>query len=126
LEIITTDYRPMAEIIFSKRSLDKITVNFEEFISVKGIKALGNQVATDKIKTVNLLESLPYKEPVEEKVENIEVNEEEEIIEDKLPLNVAETKKAFVETKEDKAKKALARAIKKKKEENDDSQTELF
>ncbi len=130
LEIIATDYRPMAEVIFSKRSLDKVEVNFEDFIAVKGIKAQGNQLTTDKIRTVNLLESLPYEEPEEEMVEEIEVNEEEEIIEDTLPLEIEELpQKDFVEKKEDKAKKALERALQKKKkntEEDDDSQTALF
>ncbi len=130
LEIIATDYRPMAEVIFSKRSIDKVEVNFEDFIAVKGIKAQGNQLTTDKIRTVNLLESLLYEEPEEEKVEEIEVNEEEEIVEDTLPLEIEEVpQKDFVETKEDKAKKALARALQKKKkakEEDDDSQTALF
>jgi len=130
LEIISTDFRPMAEVVFSKRSLEKITVNFEDFIAIKGIKAQGNQLTTDKIRTVNLLESLPYEEPEEEKVEEIEVNEEEEIVEETLSLDVEEVpQKEFVETKEDKAKKALARALQKKKkskEEDDDSQTELF
>jgi len=74
LEIVATDYRPMAEIIFSKRSLENIEVNFEEFISVKGIKAIGNQLTTERIKQVNLLESLPYEAP---EVEDVEVNEEE-------------------------------------------------
>lgn len=130
LEIIATDYRPMAEVIFSKRSLDKIEVNFEDFIAIKGIKAQGNQLTTDKIRTVNLLESLPYEEPEEEKVEDIEVNDEEEIKEEALPLNVEDTiprDKTFVESKEDKAKKALERALqKKKKDKDDESQTALF
>ncbi|MDP2541749.1 DNA topoisomerase IV [Tenacibaculum discolor] len=130
LEIIATDYRPMAEVIFSKRSLDKIEVNFEDFIAVKGIKAQGNQLTTDKIRTVNLLESLPYEEPEEEKVEDIEVNDEEEIKEEALPLEVEDVKpkdKEFVESKEDKAKKALERALqKKKKDKDDESQTALF
>lgn len=127
LEIIATDYRPMAEVIFSKRSLENIEINFEEFISVKGIKALGNQLTTEKIRTVNLLESLSYEEPEEEKVEDIEVNEEEEIVEDEaVLLDVPEVKKEFSETKEDKAKKALANAIKKKKDNNDENQTALF
>lgn len=130
LEIIATDYRPMAEVIFSKRSLDKIEVNFEDFIAVKGIKAQGNQLTTDKIRTVNLLESLPYEEPEEEKVEDIEVNDEEEIKEEALPLEVEDAKpkdKEFVESKEDKAKKALERALqKKKKDKDDESQTALF
>jgi topoisomerase-4 subunit A len=73
LEIVATDYRPNAEVIFSKRSLDKFVVDFEEFISVKGIKAVGNQLTTDKIKQVNLLESNPYTPPI---LDEIEVNEE--------------------------------------------------
>ena len=77
LEIITTDYRPVAEILFSKRSLDKRRVNFEEFIAVKGIRAQGNQLTTEKIKQVNLLEPLPYEEPKELPVEEVEVVDEE-------------------------------------------------
>ncbi|PKH52212.1 DNA topoisomerase IV [Tenacibaculum sp. Bg11-29] len=127
LEIVSTDYRPMAEVLFSKRSLDKIKVNFEDFIAIKGIKAYGNQLTTDKIRTVNLLESLPYDEPEEEKVEEIEVNDEEEIIEDSLPLDIEEVpQKEFKTTKEDKAKKALDRALQKKKTKDDDSQESLF
>jgi len=73
LEIVSTDYRPMVEVVFSKRSLENIEVNLEEFIAVKGIKALGNQLTGDKIKTINFLESLPYEAPI---VEEVEVNEE--------------------------------------------------
>ena len=79
LEIIAVDYRPVAEVIFSKRSLDKKEINFEEFIAVKGIKAQGNQLTTDKIKQVNLLASLPFEEPEEPVVEEVEVVEEEVI-----------------------------------------------
>lgn len=128
LEIIATDYRPMAEVIFSKRSLDKLTVNFEDFIAIKGIKAQGNQLTTDKIRTVNLLDSLPYEEPEKEKVEEIEVKEEEEIVENSLPLDIeVVSQKEFINSKEDKAKKALARALQKKKQaKEDDSQESLF
>jgi topoisomerase-4 subunit A len=76
LEIVTTDFRPIAEVVFSKRSLEPIEVNFEEFIAVKGIKALGNQLTSDKIKQVNLLDPLPYQPPI---VEEVEVNDEEVI-----------------------------------------------
>ncbi|SFS32826.1 DNA gyrase/topoisomerase IV subunit A [Lutibacter maritimus] len=76
LEIVSTDYRPMAEITFSKRSIENMTINLEEFIAVKGIKALGNQLTSDKIKQVTLLESLPY---VPEEVDDVEVNDEEVI-----------------------------------------------
>jgi len=79
LEIVSTDYRPVAEIVFAKiKGIEKepLTVNFEEFISVKGIKAQGNQLSSDKIKLINLLESLPY---------------EEEIIENEMPQDFIDT-----------------------------------
>ena len=44
LMIVAMDFRPMAEVVYSKRSLENEIINFEEFISVKGIKALGNQL----------------------------------------------------------------------------------
>ncbi|MFD1316431.1 DNA gyrase/topoisomerase IV subunit A [Namhaeicola litoreus] len=78
LQIVATDYRPVAEVIFSKKSLEKIEVNFEEFISIKGIKSLGNQLTTEKIKDVILLEPLPYEEPQLNEVEVID----EEIVDD--------------------------------------------
>ncbi|MFT5849100.1 hypothetical protein, partial [Psychroserpens sp.] len=41
--------------------------DIEDFIAIKGFKAMGNQLTTDKLKQVNLLESLPYEVPVEVK-----------------------------------------------------------
>jgi len=76
LEIVATDFRPMAEILFSKRNLEPIQLNFEEFIAIKGIKAQGNQLTADKIKQVNMLEPLLYEPPV---IEDVEVNDEEVI-----------------------------------------------
>ena len=81
LEIVSTDYIPQAELVYSKiRGKDQKEneiINIEEFISVKGIKALGNQLTTEKIKQINLMESLPYEEP-EVKLEDIEVEEDSE------------------------------------------------
>ena len=131
LEIVATDYRPVAEVQFSKRSLENEEVNFEEFIAVKGIKALGNQLTTDKIKQVNLLESLPFEEPEEETPEEIEVVDEE-VIEDKLPIDVPEFKKPVSEelSAEEKARIALQKSIARKKAEqkriDDENQTKLF
>jgi len=79
LEIVATDYRPVAELIFNKvKGVQKesMTVDIESFIAVKGFKALGNQLTTDKLKQVNLLESLPYEEPEEIVPEEIEVEGE--------------------------------------------------
>lgn len=79
LELVSTDWRPMVELEFTKpRGKDQKPnqeVNIEDFISIKGIKALGNQLTTDKIKSANVLESLPYEE-VEEVIEEPEKEEE--------------------------------------------------
>lgn len=79
LQIVATDYRPVAEVVFFKRSLENMKVNLEEFIAIKGIKALGNQLTTERIRSIKILEPIPYKEPEETKPEDIEVSEEEEI-----------------------------------------------
>ncbi len=76
VEIVATDYRPVAEVIFSKvKGVQKETqkIDFESFISVKGIKALGNQLTADKIKQVNLLQPLPFEIPEEVSLEEKEV-----------------------------------------------------
>jgi topoisomerase-4 subunit A len=78
LEIVSTDYRPVAELIFPKiKGVQKetISVDVEAFIAVKGFKALGNQLTTDKVKQVNLLEPLPYEAPIEVVPENLEVKD---------------------------------------------------
>ena len=83
LEIVSTDWRPMAEIIYAKVKgvqKDNQTINLEEFITVKGIKALGNQLTTDKVKQINLLESLPYEEPEEIVAEELEVFSESRLV----------------------------------------------
>lgn len=76
LEIVSTDYIPRAEIIFSKVKgvqKDDMEINLEEFISVKGIKALGNQLTADKVKHINLLEPIPYEPPQPETKEEPEI-----------------------------------------------------
>ncbi|WP_196893028.1 DNA gyrase/topoisomerase IV subunit A [Aureivirga marina] len=73
---VLTDYRPQVEVIFSKRSLENQVLDFESFIAIKGVKAIGNLYTKEKIRTVNTLEPLPYEEPV---VDEIEVVDEEPI-----------------------------------------------
>jgi topoisomerase-4 subunit A len=79
LELVSTDYRPLVELVFPKiKGVQKesITVDVENFIAVKGFKALGNQLTTDKLKQVNNLEPLPYEAPEEVIAEEIEVRGE--------------------------------------------------
>jgi topoisomerase-4 subunit A len=81
LEIVSTDWRPVAEIVFTKvKGVQKEnqTIDLEQFIAIKGIKAIGNQLTTDKLKQVNLLESLPFEEP-EEEVEEVIASDEIEL-----------------------------------------------
>ena len=75
----------MAEVVFAKVKGDQketIQVNIEDFIAVKGIKALGNQLTADKVKQINLLESLPFEEPKEPEPEKMEVTDEESVSDD--------------------------------------------
>ncbi len=85
LEVVSTDYRPVAEIVFSKlRGKDQKEnqqIDLEQFISIKGIKALGNQLTSEKVKQLNLLDPLPYEEPEETPPEEIEVVGEETLSE---------------------------------------------
>ncbi len=88
LLIVALDYRPMAEIVYSKRSLENEKLNFEVFIAIKGIKTLGNQLTTEKIKQINLLEPLAYEAPEINDVELIE----EEIIDNGMDTNKTQDK----------------------------------
>lgn len=75
LEVVSTDWRPQVEIVFVKeKGKDRQTqiINIEEFISVKGEKALGNKLTSKKVKEINLIDSLPYKEIIEQELEIIE------------------------------------------------------
>jgi topoisomerase-4 subunit A len=70
LEIVSTDYRPMAEVVFAKNKgiqKENLTVNLEEFIAVKGI---------------NLLEPLPFEAPEEVAAEEMEVIGSENLSDD--------------------------------------------
>lgn len=83
LEIVSTDWRPMVEVVYAKskgkEAKDSQIVNLEDFIAVKGIKAIGNQLTTDKIKQINLLEPLPYEVPEEVHADDLEVVDEETV-----------------------------------------------
>ncbi len=68
IERIIVSDNATAEIIFAKdkgKEREPETVNIDEFISVKGIKAIGNQFTKFKVKNINI--TIP--EPVEEEPE---------------------------------------------------------
>ncbi|MDL5511816.1 DNA gyrase/topoisomerase IV subunit A [Arenibacter sp. M-2] len=121
LELVSTDWRPVVEIEFTKpRGKDvkpNQIVDLEDFISIKGIKALGNQLTSDKVKNINALEPLPFEEPKKNEPGEIEVVDEENI--------------APKEDQQADAQKTGASKEEPKKEENpdkddDEGQTTLF
>ncbi len=75
LEIVSTEYLPIAELVYSKiRGKDQKPndeVNLADFIAIKGIGAQGNRLTTEKIKQINLLDALPFDEPEEEEETNV-------------------------------------------------------
>ncbi|KJD31367.1 DNA topoisomerase IV subunit A [Tamlana nanhaiensis] len=81
LEIVSTDWKPMAEVVFAKERgkdrKDNMEVNLEAFIAIKGISALGNQLTKDKVNQVNLLDPLPFESPEEVHANDLEVIDEE-------------------------------------------------
>lgn len=83
LEIISTDWKPMAEVVFAKERgkdrKDNLQVNLEEFISIKGISALGNQLTKDKVNQINLMDPLPYEAPEEVHADDLDVIDEEDL-----------------------------------------------
>ena len=85
LELISTDWKPVIEVVFNKirnkEPKPNLRIVFDEFISVKGIKAQGNQLTPHKVKQVNLLEPLKYIPPVEKPANEIEVVDEDVLIE---------------------------------------------
>ena len=77
VEIVSYDWKPVIEIITkSKKEIEKNNINLFEFISVKGIKALGNQLVSKEVKEINLLDPIPY-EPEIKELNQIEVIDEQ-------------------------------------------------
>ena len=82
LLFFNSDWRPIIEIEFikprEKDAIPSLEINVEDFITVKGFKALGNQITAKKIKNITLKEVIPFEE--ETKVlEEIEVTDQEEV-----------------------------------------------
>ncbi|MDV2446756.1 DNA topoisomerase IV [Elizabethkingia anophelis] len=71
IEWVSTGKNASAELIFSKekgKDKDPETILIDEFITVKGIKALGNQLSKDKIRTINITIPEPEEEEVIEEI----------------------------------------------------------
>lgn len=97
LEKVFTDYKPMAEVVFAKKRgkerKENLEVNLEEFIAVKGITAMGNQLTKDKVLEINALDPLPYDPPEPVPAEEMDVVDEETVSsENEIPEPAAKKK----------------------------------
>jgi len=85
LELISTDWKPVIDVVFNKirnkTQKPNQVIELEQFISIKGIKAIGNQLSSEKIKQINTLEAIKYEPPIEMPADEIEVFDEK-IVED--------------------------------------------
>ncbi|HKK40686.1 MAG TPA: DNA gyrase/topoisomerase IV subunit A [Cryomorphaceae bacterium] len=89
LEFATTHPTPIAKIQFDKRSadLEDEEIELAEFISVKGVSAMGNRLTPNKVKTIDRIEP--------------EIPEEEEVMEDEEDSKTEGTTENDVDQKSD-------------------------
>ena len=91
LELISTDWKPVIEVVFNKvrnkEQRESLKIIFDEFITIKGIKAQGNQLSSFKIKQVNPLEPIEYVPPIETPANEIEVIDEH-VVDENVVNNV--------------------------------------
>ena len=83
LVFFTSIPRPIIEIEFNKisgKQINNLIIEVDQFISVKGFKAMGNILSDKKIKKIKVIKSLPfeYKEDIIE-INNININNPETI-----------------------------------------------
>ena len=99
LEMISTDWKPVIELSFSKTakaSRENEIKNIEDLISVKGIKAIGNQLSSFKIKNIDQLDPIEYSPPERQTLSEMEVESEEILVnKDEKKLNEGQTELEF-------------------------------
>ena len=80
LELVSTEWKPVIELSFSKNSKgvkDNEIKVIDELILVKGIKAIGNKLSSFKIKNINQLDPIEYSPPEKKILNELDVKSEE-------------------------------------------------
>ena len=79
IEFIGTRDGATAEITFAKdkngKEKEPETINIDEFIGIKGIKAMGNQFVKDKVKSINIIVPEPSEEEENPGFDEVEATE---------------------------------------------------
>ena len=82
LELVLTDWQPVIEIEFAKpkgkEAQPNLQINVAQFIAIKGIKAIGNQLTTERVKSINVLKPLPFGEVTNVTLEELKKDGDEE------------------------------------------------
>lgn len=126
LDIVSTSFEPIAKIIYNKRlretkDLPDKKIRLDEFIDIKGMKSLGNQLTKLKVKEIELTHEINGGTPWPK-----EEVEEAEVIEETSTEKSADT----IESTDGDAPIEMEWDLTKKdnpiKEEDDDSQASLF
>ena len=103
LEIISTDWKPVIELSFSKTAKtgrENEIKNIEDLISIKGIKAIGNQLSSFKIKNIDQLDPIEYLPAEMQTLSELEVESDEILVnkddfKDEKKLNEGQTELEF-------------------------------
>jgi len=96
LETLSSDWRPQFQINFSKvkgKEKKSEIINVEDFISIKGIKALGNKLTNHKVKSIDTLEPIPYEESQEHGLPKADSEPTEELESMSVKDQIQETRK---------------------------------
>lgn len=108
LRVATTRLNPVVEVIFSSRRLDNMDVVLNDFIDVKGWRAIGNKLSSERVRKVELSSSEDpqvYIDPKErEKLKNEEEEASQEVVKAAdIPFEVVDTRESptLFEQKED-------------------------
>jgi len=148
LELVSTDPITVIELSFvkprGKEAKPNEIINLKDFISVKGMKALGNKLSYNKVKSVDRLTNEAaagflkisleeFEAANSQELENASANEEvEEANEPQEVAEVSESNKEAVEETETKEKPATKegkdgkKSVSKDEEDSMESQMELF
>lgn len=82
LLLLTDEVYPRIEVIFGGHDdfRDPLIIDAEEFVGVKGFKALGKRISTYKVETINELEPTRFPQPEQEAptTDHVEIEAEEE------------------------------------------------
>lgn len=111
LWLATTKAGPVVKVSFSKKSMEDLEVDLEEYIDVKGWKANGNKLTDEKLRKVDLVS---FREPVV--VEKVAPKKSAEDI----PFEVVDARD------NDDAEKDVKKGDKKDDKDNDKDQMKLF